>query len=84
MGRPVVHFEIVGRDPARLRSYYSELFGWEFQVGDAATEWSPIQVTTASWTAAPLTAGSTAVSAAGRALRGVSCSTWAFPMSRPR
>ena len=23
---------------ARLRSYYGELFGWEFQVGDAATE----------------------------------------------
>jgi hypothetical protein len=38
MGKPVVHFEIIGRDPARLRSYYGELFGWEFDVGDAATE----------------------------------------------
>jgi uncharacterized protein len=38
MGQPVVHFEIIGRNPARLRSYYGELFGWEFQVGDAATE----------------------------------------------
>ena len=38
MGQPVVHFEIIGRDPARLRSYYGGLFGWEFQVGDAATE----------------------------------------------
>lgn len=38
MGQPVVHFEIIGRDPARLRSYYRELFGWEFQTGDAATE----------------------------------------------
>ena len=37
MGQPVVHFEIIGRDPARLRSYYGELFGWEFQNGDAAT-----------------------------------------------
>ena len=37
MGEPVVHFEIIGRDPAKLRSYYGELFGWEFQTGDAAT-----------------------------------------------
>src|SRR5437879_4576198 len=38
MGQPVVHFEITGRDPVKLRSYYSELFGWEFHTGDAATE----------------------------------------------
>jgi predicted enzyme related to lactoylglutathione lyase len=30
MGQPVVHFEIIGTDPARLRAYYGELFGWEF------------------------------------------------------
>ena len=30
MGQPVVHFEIVGRDGDALRSYYGELFGWEF------------------------------------------------------
>ena len=30
MGQPVVHFEIVGKDGEKLRSYYSELFGWEF------------------------------------------------------
>jgi predicted enzyme related to lactoylglutathione lyase len=29
MGQPVVHFEIIGQDAERLRSYYSELFGWE-------------------------------------------------------
>jgi predicted enzyme related to lactoylglutathione lyase len=29
MGQPVVHFEIIGKDGERLRSYYSELFGWE-------------------------------------------------------
>ncbi len=29
MGQAVVHFEIVGRDGAALKSYYSELFGWE-------------------------------------------------------
>lgn len=38
MGRPVVHFEIIGKDPGRLRTYYGQLFGWEFQVGDATTE----------------------------------------------
>jgi predicted enzyme related to lactoylglutathione lyase len=38
MGQPVVHFEIIGTDPAKLRSYYGELFGWEFQTGDATTE----------------------------------------------
>jgi uncharacterized protein len=29
MGAPVVHFEIVGKDGEKLRSYYSDLFGWE-------------------------------------------------------
>ena len=38
VGQPVVHFEIIGRDPAKLRSYYGELFGWEFQIGDATTD----------------------------------------------
>jgi uncharacterized protein len=38
VGQPVVHFEIIGTNPAKLRSYYGELFGWEFQTGDATTE----------------------------------------------
>jgi predicted enzyme related to lactoylglutathione lyase len=29
MGQPVVHFEIIGKDGAKLQQYYSELFGWE-------------------------------------------------------
>jgi uncharacterized protein len=29
MGQPVVHFEIIGEDPDKLQSYYSDLFGWE-------------------------------------------------------
>ncbi|MDQ6811822.1 MAG: glyoxalase [Actinomycetota bacterium] len=29
MGQPVVHFEIMGRDAAKLHDYYSALFGWE-------------------------------------------------------
>jgi predicted enzyme related to lactoylglutathione lyase len=28
MGRPVVHFEVVGRDGEKLQSYYAELFDW--------------------------------------------------------
>src|SRR5215472_17516009 len=31
---PIVYFEIIGADGGRLRSYYSELFDWQF---DAAT-----------------------------------------------
>jgi hypothetical protein len=30
VAQPVVHFEISGRDPAALRAYYAELFGWEY------------------------------------------------------
>ena len=29
MGQPVVHFEIVGKDAEKLKSYYSDLFGWQ-------------------------------------------------------
>jgi hypothetical protein len=30
MGQPVVHFEIIGQDAESRRSYYGDLFGWEF------------------------------------------------------
>ena len=30
MGQPVVHFEIIGTQPGNLRSYYGDLFGWQF------------------------------------------------------
>jgi len=29
MGQPVVHFEIIGKDAAKLQGFYSDLFGWE-------------------------------------------------------
>ena len=29
MGNPIVHFEIIGREPARLRAYYADLFEWK-------------------------------------------------------
>ena len=34
MGQPVVHFEIVGKDPRKLHAYYSELFGWEIEANN--------------------------------------------------
>ena len=33
----VVHFEIIGTDPIRLREYYGELFGREYEVGDTVS-----------------------------------------------
>jgi predicted enzyme related to lactoylglutathione lyase len=30
VSHPVVHFEVIGKDPDRLRSYFEELFGWQF------------------------------------------------------
>ena len=29
MGNPVVHFEIVGKEPERLRTFYKDAFVWE-------------------------------------------------------
>ena len=34
MGQPVVHFEVVGKDAEALRSYNSELFGWEIDASN--------------------------------------------------
>ncbi len=34
MGQPVVHFEVIGKDGAKLQSYYSELFGWEIDANN--------------------------------------------------
>jgi hypothetical protein len=31
MPDPVVHFEITGTDPSRLRGFFGELFGWEYE-----------------------------------------------------
>lgn len=33
MASPVVHFEIIGPDPDRLRAYYADLFGWTAPAG---------------------------------------------------
>lgn len=33
MTRPVVAFQIRGRDPVRLRDFYQQIFGWEMTDG---------------------------------------------------
>jgi predicted enzyme related to lactoylglutathione lyase len=38
MGQPVVHFEIIGTGPEKLRTYYGELFGWEFDTSGLVSE----------------------------------------------
>ena len=38
MGNPVVHFELIGPDPARLRDFYSQLFGWHAAPGAPVAE----------------------------------------------
>lgn len=30
MPQPVVHFEVTGNDPALLRTFFADLFGWEY------------------------------------------------------
>jgi predicted enzyme related to lactoylglutathione lyase len=34
MGRPVVHFEVVGKDGARLQQYYGDLFDWKIDASN--------------------------------------------------
>ena len=36
MGRPIVHFEIMGKDAVRLQKFYAELFDWK--IGEPAAE----------------------------------------------
>ena len=34
MGQPVVQFEVTGKDGEKLRSFFGNLFGWEFEVNE--------------------------------------------------
>jgi predicted enzyme related to lactoylglutathione lyase len=36
--QPVVHFEIIGKDPEKLRGYFGELFGWEYDTSSPVAE----------------------------------------------
>jgi uncharacterized protein len=38
MGQPVVHFEIIGKDAEKLRSFYGDLFGWKFDTNAPVAE----------------------------------------------
>jgi uncharacterized protein len=38
MGQPVVHFEVVGKDIDKLKSFYSELAGWSYDEPPAAAQ----------------------------------------------
>jgi predicted enzyme related to lactoylglutathione lyase len=38
MGQPVVHFEVVGKDFDKLKSFYSEVAGWDYQEAPAADQ----------------------------------------------
>jgi predicted enzyme related to lactoylglutathione lyase len=41
MGNPVVHFEVIGKDPAALRTFYKQAFDWEIEpVPGAAPEYA--------------------------------------------
>lgn len=37
MADQVVHFEIIGTSPQRLREYYGNLFGWTYALGDTVS-----------------------------------------------
>jgi uncharacterized protein len=43
MGAPVVHFEVIGRDGAALRSFYSRMFDWELQEIGGPTDYGVVQ-----------------------------------------
>jgi predicted enzyme related to lactoylglutathione lyase len=46
---PVVHFEVLGRDPSALRKFYSEAFGWELgPPDDGPQQYSMVHMKAAS------------------------------------
>ncbi len=80
MSRPVVHFEVIAKDPARLRKYFGELFGWQFDTP------SPVAQEVSDPDSYGFTTGraSGVVSEADRITRATLSSTWACRMSRSR
>jgi len=38
VAHPVVHFEIIGKNPEKLRNYFGELFGWQFDTSSPVAE----------------------------------------------
>lgn len=31
MGRPIVHWELMSKDPAKVSDFYAKIFGWKIQ-----------------------------------------------------
>ena len=84
MGQPVVHFEVVGKDPDKLKSFYSELAGWSY---DSPPPGGPTDYPSsrARATRTPRASASAAVSAAvPRATTATSPSTSRCRTSAPR
>ena len=85
MAQPVVHFEIIGKEPAKLRSYFGELFGWEFDTSSpvAAAVSEPDDYGFVNRSTTSDGTGIPAASAAARPTTPMRCSTSACPTSRP-
>jgi uncharacterized protein len=43
MGNPVGWFEIVGKDGKKLRSFYSDVFGWKIAGADGAMDYGLVE-----------------------------------------
>lgn len=43
MGQPVLHFEVIGKDGDKLRAYYADLFGWEFEDAQGPMNYGVVQ-----------------------------------------
>jgi predicted enzyme related to lactoylglutathione lyase len=41
---PVTHFEVLGRDPSALRTFYSEAFSWSLGPVDGPMEYSMVHI----------------------------------------
>jgi uncharacterized protein len=42
MAQPVVHFEVVGQDPDKLRGFFGEVFGWQWADPMGPTDYSTV------------------------------------------
>ena len=43
MADPVVHFEVIGKDPDALRRFYGEAFGWRFSAPIGPTDYTVVE-----------------------------------------
>ena len=46
MGQPVVHFEVISKEPDKLREFYSQLFDWNFGDPIGPTEYTMVERST--------------------------------------